>query len=124
VKCALPYQPKRANRQWILHVNTTESGRPGIDPATCRVHDTIIVLYGCSVPLVIRPAADEEYHEIIGECYVQGYMDEEAVRVTALSGKSGKLLCLLTILPNTLQVSDRKECRENKRLQHLAFLSL
>jgi hypothetical protein len=43
----------------------------------------ICILYGCSVPVVLRPIRNSEscnefYYELIGECYVHGMMDGEA----------------------------------------------
>lgn len=42
-----------------------------------RVGDKIAILFGCSTPLVIRPAGDK--FEVVGEAYVQGFMDGEAL---------------------------------------------
>ena len=42
-----------------------------------RVGDKIAIVFGCSTPLVIRPK--ESQFEVIGEAYVQGFMDGEAL---------------------------------------------
>jgi hypothetical protein len=42
-----------------------------------RVGDKIAILLGCSTPLVIRPGGDK--FEVMGEAYVQGFMDGEAL---------------------------------------------
>jgi hypothetical protein len=39
----------------------------GIGTATPRANDIIAILYGCSVPIVIRLVAADDYHEVIGE---------------------------------------------------------
>ncbi|KXX80953.1 Heterokaryon incompatibility protein 6, OR allele [Madurella mycetomatis] len=44
-----------------------------------RVGDKIAILFGCSTPLVIRPRGDK--FEVVGEGYVQGFMDGEALRL-------------------------------------------
>jgi Heterokaryon incompatibility protein (HET) len=60
----------------------------GLAPSKTREGDLICILYGCSVPIVLRkvdrivPAANksDHYHQFIGECYIHGMMDGEAVR--------------------------------------------
>jgi hypothetical protein len=50
----------------------------GTDPSKAlRVGDKIAIVYGCSTPLVIRPKEDK--FEVVGEAYVQGFMDGEAL---------------------------------------------
>lgn len=40
--------------------------------------DQICILYGCSVPVVLRPEGGGRW-KLVGECYVQGVMDGEAL---------------------------------------------
>jgi hypothetical protein len=49
--------------------------------APCRVRkgDQICVLLGCSIPLILRQRKDESSHEVIGECYLHGFMNGEAL---------------------------------------------
>jgi Heterokaryon incompatibility protein (HET) len=64
---------------------TTEKGYMGWAPDNIfgsnheqtRAGDLITILYGCSTPLVIRPHGP--YFQILGEAYVQGFMDGEAI---------------------------------------------
>jgi len=42
-----------------------------------RVGDKIAIVFGCSTPLVIRPKGGQ--YEVVGEAYVQGFMDGEAM---------------------------------------------
>lgn len=56
----------------------------GPDNAFCRdqsielrIGDKIAIVFGCSTPLVIRPK--ENQFEVVGEAYVQGFMDGEAL---------------------------------------------
>jgi len=60
-------------RRWLV----TEGGKLGLGPARTCVSDIIVILLGCSVPVILR----KEYSEyiIIGECFIQGVMDGEAV---------------------------------------------
>ncbi|KAF1915925.1 heterokaryon incompatibility protein-domain-containing protein [Ampelomyces quisqualis] len=55
----------------------------GFSPPKTEVGDMIVILFGCSVPVVLRPtynAAEDmtEYH-FIGEAYIYGKMDGEAL---------------------------------------------
>jgi len=60
----------------------------GLAPSKTREGDLICILYGCSVPVVLRkvarplstPGKSEHYHEFIGECYIHGMVDGEALR--------------------------------------------
>ncbi|KAL9082221.1 MAG: hypothetical protein Q9165_008927, partial [Trypethelium subeluteriae] len=57
---------------------TTKGGYLGIVPAGTVAHDTIAVLRGCDMPLVLRPLrGDTRQFSVIGECYVHGIMSGE-----------------------------------------------
>ncbi len=56
-------------------VFTTKNGYLGVGSRTLTRNDKIYVLFGCNVPLVLRPR-DRQY-ELIGECYVHGIMNGE-----------------------------------------------
>ena len=53
----------------------------GLVPADARVGDLICILFGCSVPVVLRASRlkslDSFY--LVGECFAYGYMDGEAI---------------------------------------------
>jgi hypothetical protein len=52
----------------------------GLAPPDTRVGDIICILFGCSVPVVLRPVPNEKgRYNFIGECYVHGMMDGEAI---------------------------------------------
>lgn len=74
----------------------TGAGRVGVAPRRAEKGDLVCVLFGCSVPVVLRPysaqgdgggddgsaAAGEPsggMYEFIGECFVDGFMDGEAL---------------------------------------------
>jgi hypothetical protein len=51
----------------------------GLGPGRARVGDFICILYGCSVPVILREHITEEdhYYEVIGESFIYGLMDGE-----------------------------------------------
>ncbi|KAF2030897.1 HET-domain-containing protein [Setomelanomma holmii] len=55
----------------------------GLGPPKTRRGDLIVVIYGCSVPVILRPmqrdANDIQGYEFIGEAYIYGKMDGEAI---------------------------------------------
>lgn len=55
---------------------------PSIVPSTAVVGDAIWILYGCKMPVVLRPAAgtlDKVAFEVVGPCYVSTIMFGEAI---------------------------------------------
>ncbi|KAG8418915.1 hypothetical protein J3459_011895 [Metarhizium acridum] len=56
-----------------------DNGLFGLCPVTTEKDDLICILYGCSVPMILRLSADEEWYKVIGEAYVHGKMDGEAM---------------------------------------------
>ncbi|TLD31339.1 hypothetical protein PspLS_01816 [Pyricularia sp. CBS 133598] len=58
--------------------STTAEGRLCMAPKETRVGDVVCVLLGSEVPFVIRPTRQGMY-ELIGEAYVSGIMDGEAL---------------------------------------------
>ena len=67
---------------WMRRLITTERDLLGMAPQETKKRDLICILYGCSVPVVLRARSDDktgkEYFQFIGECYVHGLMDGEA----------------------------------------------
>ncbi|KAH6884265.1 heterokaryon incompatibility protein-domain-containing protein [Thelonectria olida] len=49
-----------------------------------RIGDLVCIVFGCSTPLVIRPK--NECFEVLGEAYVEGVMDGEAVDMLEAGG--------------------------------------
>ncbi|KAE8381523.1 heterokaryon incompatibility protein-domain-containing protein [Aspergillus bertholletiae] len=69
----------------------TENDLFGLCPPGTKQGDFICILYGCSVPVVIRrlsSASNQHCFKVIGEAYVHGKMDGEAL----VDCKSGKTL--------------------------------
>jgi hypothetical protein len=57
----------------------TQTGYLGLGPLTMQPTDMVCVLLGCNVPVVIRQQAPNR-HVLIGECYMHGIMDGEAMK--------------------------------------------
>jgi len=55
----------------------------GLVPRETQLGDTICILYGCSVPVVLRKSENTLHWNFIGECYVHGMMNGEAMDVTS-----------------------------------------
>ncbi len=51
----------------------------GSDILQTKVGDLICIIFGCSTPLVIRPNPDDGSFEVIGEAYVEGMMEGQAL---------------------------------------------
>ncbi|KAG5789227.1 hypothetical protein H9Q69_011707 [Fusarium xylarioides] len=54
----------------------------GLCPPDTKKGDLICILLGCSVPVVLRETADKRHMTLIGEAYVHGKMDGEAMEDT------------------------------------------
>ncbi|KAF9696142.1 hypothetical protein EKO04_005792 [Ascochyta lentis] len=76
------YGSVRVGRNFVI----TKNGRPAWCPRTCQKGDTIAVLAGGTVPFVLRKVENEKYR-FIGDAYVQGIMDGEAVDEMHSNGK-------------------------------------
>jgi hypothetical protein len=58
---------------------TTITGHFGLAPASIVPGDRIYVLLGSSMPLILRPDLKTGFHEVVVECYLDGFMKGEAV---------------------------------------------
>jgi hypothetical protein len=56
----------------------TRDGKIGKGWNSIKQGDLVCVIFGCDVPLVLRPV--EEHYYMIGDCYVEGIMQGEAMR--------------------------------------------
>lgn len=63
----------------------TEQGYMGLSYPTMLPGDELWVLYGGRVPFVLRPSQDKphetgaHYYRLVGDCYLDGFMDGEAI---------------------------------------------
>jgi hypothetical protein len=56
---------------------TTSRGLTGVGPRKIQPGDTVVVLFGARVPYVLRRKGN--HYRLIGDCYVHGLVDGEAV---------------------------------------------
>ena len=61
-------------------ISITKSGHIGSLPEETEIGDLVCILLGCSVPVVLRKQEGVEHgYEFVGECYLHGLMDGEAM---------------------------------------------
>ncbi|KAF2740972.1 hypothetical protein EJ04DRAFT_547954 [Polyplosphaeria fusca] len=53
----------------------TGKGHFGMAPCRARQGDAVVILFGCSIPLVLRRVGSREALQVVGECYVDGFMN-------------------------------------------------
>lgn len=71
---------ERYAQRWMQECSTNGSWSPqGAAPEAAMVGDDVFVLVGCSVLRKMLPEPNE--YAVVGECYVYGFMDGEAVRL-------------------------------------------
>ena len=49
------------------------------DEGQTREGDLFCIIFGCSTPIVLRPF--HGYYKVVGEGYLQGFMDGEALKL-------------------------------------------
>ena len=57
----------------------TNKGYFGALPKQAKQGDLVCVLFGCTVPVVLRKLDDISSYMFVGECYLHGFMDGEAI---------------------------------------------
>jgi hypothetical protein len=72
------------NRIFIEGAPTAANSEPlfGLAPPDTKENDRVCILFGCSVPCILRPCKSEngtQYFEFVGEAYIYGRMDGEAL---------------------------------------------
>jgi ankyrin repeat protein len=77
IKHALRRSKSIAQRAFI----TTEKGNLGVTRLLAREGDHVVVVPGCSYPVLVRKMAGSEVFTVVGECYLDGYMNGEAVKL-------------------------------------------
>lgn len=66
----------------LLRLTVTRNGRIGLIPEKARKGDLVCVLFGCSVPVVLRQCTDcdgEETFLFVGECFLDGVMEGQGL---------------------------------------------
>jgi hypothetical protein len=74
------YDEYRKNANQVCHYRrffVTENGRIGLGPVGAEVGDEVCILFAGEAPFVLRNKTGS--HRLIGECYVHGIMDGEAM---------------------------------------------
>ncbi|KAI0477382.1 HET-domain-containing protein [Xylariaceae sp. FL0804] len=61
--------------RWLF---TTDNGYVGMIDGHPQPGDLIFVMLGCDIPMLLRPSPSGEYG-VVGDCYVHGIMDGEAL---------------------------------------------
>ncbi|KAF2791419.1 hypothetical protein K505DRAFT_309568 [Melanomma pulvis-pyrius CBS 109.77] len=61
----------------------TTLGYVGMAPCRARQGDVVAVLFGCSIPLVLRRVGVREAWTVVGEAYVDGFMEGQVDRLVA-----------------------------------------
>ena len=56
----------------------TEKGHIGIGPQSIRAGDQACMVLGCHALLILRPN-DAQSYKVVGECYIDGFMEGEAL---------------------------------------------
>jgi hypothetical protein len=69
---------------------TTNTGLIGMAPLQAEHGDAVCVLFGCSVPVLLRMASLSREYRLIGECYLDGYMSGEACETYEKSHNSAE----------------------------------
>jgi len=81
-----------------MRLMVTDSGLLGMAPREARKGDVVCVLFGCSIPLVLRevpgsgPDPDRQAFEVIGECFMAGYMNGEILKDITLERRDFRLV--------------------------------
>ena len=81
---------KKARRLMV-----TNEGIVGVAPCRARQGDVVAVLYGCSIPVVLRGDASQDAWLVIGEGYVHGYMNGEVAALVKRGKHATRRLRLL-----------------------------
>jgi hypothetical protein len=72
------YETFAFNRSWNRSLFFTRKGYMGLGPNCLRVGDIVCVLFGATVPFILRPKYN--YYQLVGEAYVHGIMEGEAMQ--------------------------------------------
>lgn len=68
----------------VLFVTTT--GFVGLAPHSVRGGDLVYIILGANIPFVLRPRPNNVDFELVGEAYVQGIMQGEAIEMNHWTG--------------------------------------
>lgn len=72
-----PFRESFGRTNFRRQLFTTKRGYIGLAPLGADCGDIVCIFPGCSVPLILRQ--QQWFHELIGDCYVHGIMNGEAI---------------------------------------------
>lgn len=67
------------NRMMGRSLCVTENGLIGMGSGYMTAKDVVVVPFGCSTPVLLRPAGHGNEYQYVGDVYIDGYMHGEAV---------------------------------------------
>jgi hypothetical protein len=82
-------------RKKARRLTVTNKGIVGVSPCRAREGDVVAVLFGCSIPLVLRKREGREAWQVIGEAYVHGFMSGEVADYLRRGRKTKHRFCLV-----------------------------
>lgn len=80
-------------RCFCLLESQQKKGYMGMGTGFMGVDDLVVVAYGCSTPIVLRPTNQEGKYEFIGDIYVDGFMDGDDANLQLLGTEKEFVLC-------------------------------
>lgn len=80
------------NRTLFTTADLTGRTLFGFGPPEARRGNQICALHGCSVPVILEQAKD--HWTLVGECFVYGLMDGEAMQMSEYTTKTQEFLLL------------------------------
>jgi hypothetical protein len=84
-KCCYPEQRVRVDLATFLGASASrrlvvlDTGHFGLAPVTVEPGDAVYVILGCSIPVILRCVPETSHYAVIGECYVEGFAQGEAI---------------------------------------------
>jgi hypothetical protein len=81
-----PYERRKilqdhfGNRMMGRSFCVTDQGLMGMGSGFMSTGDVVIVPFGCSTPIILRPEGRRDEHCYIGDIYIDGYMHGEAIQ--------------------------------------------
>ena len=65
----------------------TRGGKFRLGPLALEEGGIVAVLFGGSVHFILRPHSEGDHYRLVGECYIYGIMEDQAVNEWRESGK-------------------------------------
>lgn len=67
---------------------TTSRGYAGLAPSATKPGDMVVIVHGAAVPFIIRGDSEDTESRLVGECYVHGLMNGEALKLNDVRQQS------------------------------------